>query len=145
MTGQDADYDRDLDHLKLLRIFHYIVGGLTIAFSSLFIFHIGFAVMLYLHPELLPKPPGGQPLPPPREMWLLLAIMASVFVVIGWTFGVLTIVSGRMMAQLRHRVFSVIVAGLNCLLFPFGTALGVCTLLVLCRDSVRRRYAGEIS
>ena len=42
----------------------------------------------------------------------------------------------------QHRMFSMVVGGLNCLQIPFGTALGVFTILVLSRDSVQELYAG---
>jgi hypothetical protein len=33
------------------------------------------------------------------------------------------------------------VAGINCLWVPLGTALGVCTFIVLLRESVNKLYA----
>jgi hypothetical protein len=37
-------------------------------------------------------------------------------------------------------MFSIVVAGVNCLQIPFGTALGVFTMMVLLRDTVRQSY-----
>jgi hypothetical protein len=133
-----AAYDRDCDHLKLLTIFHYIVGGLTIAMASFFIIHFAMALMMYANPDMLPKQPQGPQ--PPQALWLVFACFAGGMILLGWTFGILTIVSGRMMAKRRARTFSFIIAGLNCFCFPYGTALGVCTILVLSRDSVRQLY-----
>jgi hypothetical protein len=133
-----APYDRDLDHLKLLAIFHYIVGGLTIAMSSFFLIHFTMLILVYVNPEMVPDPPQGQQ--PPQVLWLVLACVVGGLILLGWTFGILTIVSGRMLLKHRARTFSFIIAGLNCLFFPYGTALGVCTLLVLTRDSVRQLY-----
>jgi hypothetical protein len=42
----------DQEYLKLLAIFHYVVGGIIIAFSSLFIFHVVFGIMLAVDPEM---------------------------------------------------------------------------------------------
>jgi hypothetical protein len=55
---------------------------------------------------------------------------------------VLNVLSGMFLLQKRNRLFSLIIGGLNCLQIPFGTALGVFTILVLSRDSVRQLYAG---
>lgn len=55
----------------------------------------------------------------------------------------LNVLSGFFLLQKRNRLFSLIIGGLNCLQIPFGTALGVFTILVLSRDSVRQLYAGE--
>ena len=54
--------------------------------------------------------------------------------------AVLNIFSARFMKQRRHRTFSLVVGGMNCLNAPLGTVLGVFTLLVLMRDSVRASY-----
>lgn len=136
-------YDRDVDQLKLLAIFHYVVGGLTIAFSSLFIIHVVMAATMYLHPEALPFPKGAQP-QPPREVWLMLGAIAGCFVLFGWMLGILTIISGRLIAKRKYRTFSLITAAVLCVMFPFGTVLGVCTLIVLSRNSVSERYAGSV-
>ena len=55
---------------------------------------------------------------------------------------VLNVLSGVFLWQKRHRMFSLTIGGLNCLLIPFGTALGVFTILVLSRDRVRELYSG---
>jgi hypothetical protein len=55
---------------------------------------------------------------------------------------VLNVLSGIFLLQKRNRLFSFIIGGLNCLQIPFGTALGVFTILVLSRDGVRQLYAG---
>jgi hypothetical protein len=55
---------------------------------------------------------------------------------------VLNVLSGFFLWRKRNRLFSLIIGGLNCLQIPFGTALGVFTILVLSRDSVRQLYAG---
>ena len=54
--------------------------------------------------------------------------------------AVLTWLSGRWIQQRKGRIFSIVVAALNCLHFPLGMALGICTLIVLNRESVMRLY-----
>jgi hypothetical protein len=54
---------------------------------------------------------------------------------------VLNVLSALFLSQRKHRLFSLIIGALNCLQIPFGTALGVFTIIVLCRDSVREMYA----
>jgi hypothetical protein len=36
-----------------------------------------------------------------------------------------------------------VVAGINCLHIPLGTVLGIFTIVVLCRESVRELYEAE--
>jgi hypothetical protein len=43
----------------------------------------------------------------------------------------------------RPDVFAGVVAGINCLHIPLGTVLGVFTIVVLIRDSVRELYSAR--
>ena len=54
--------------------------------------------------------------------------------------GLLNLISGLYIRVRRHRTFSIIVGGINCLHMPLGTMLGVFTIVVLMRDSVRELY-----
>ena len=64
-------------------------------------------------------------------------VVFGVFSLIG---GISNLVSAANLRQRRNRRLSLIVAGFNCVQFPFGTALGVFTFIVLTRDSVREVY-----
>src|SRR3954470_24226668 len=110
---QPGPWDRDLSHLSTLAICHYVWGAVTILFSSIFIIHIVMGIALLntptaLAPPMMPPPPSSgapgaatmpvmQPLPPappPFFGWFFVGF-GSCFVVLGWTTGILTIVSGR--------------------------------------------------
>ena len=150
----NAEDRRDADHLRLLAIFHYVYGGLAIAAGVGFgLLYITLGIIFLSDPQGMAASAasgGGAataPAPPPAATF---ETMGRVFVgfgsgaaLIGLTLGVLTIVSGRRMARRQSRMFSLVMAGVNCLSVPFGTALGVFTLVVLMRDSVRHLYARE--
>lgn len=53
--------------------------------------------------------------------------------------------SGWLIRRRRARMFSLVVAALNCMGFPFATTLGVFTFVVLLRDSVVELYAAAAS
>jgi hypothetical protein len=151
-------FGRDLEHLKLLAIGHYLYGALTMACSSFFIVYIVIGYMALKNPAMFnppattgpastapsaplpPRAPAPPPGPPPQLFGWMFAGMGTTAVVVGWTTGILTIISGRCIRKQRARLFSMIVAGLNCLNVPLGTALGVLTYLVLLRDTVVRMY-----
>lgn len=136
----DPQNAADITHLRTLAICHYIWGGLTIAFSSIFIIHVilGIAMMS----GAIPPPAGGTGPPPPTWMGLVFAGFGGALVVLGWTTGILTIYSGRCLVNRRRRTFSLVMAGVNCISVPFGTLLGVFTFIVLFRPSVRMMYEG---
>jgi hypothetical protein len=54
---------------------------------------------------------------------------------------VLNLVAGFMLRGFTGRMFIFVVACINCINLPFGTVLGIFTLIVLTRDSVRLRFA----
>ena len=137
-AGMDHDQEiRDVEHLGLLTIFHYVAGGLQIFFSSFLIFHVVFFTIIENNPEMMR---GSQEEEIPPELFTVMRYFLVALLISGWTVGGLTILSGRRIAQRRARSLSLVMAGLNCLWIPFGTALGVCTFLVLGRESVRDLY-----
>ncbi len=162
----------DAEHLRLLGIFHFVVGGLTILFSCIFIIYIVIGAAALANPQsFAPAPPGDraqfappptpgpppdqEPAPPehhpvargphsggPPPAWFGLIFMGigAVFVLVGWTAGGLLLLSGFFLLRRRHRVFSMVIAGISCLQVPFGTILGVLTLVVLQRPTVHALY-----
>ena len=141
--SQAAQATNDPEHLRLLALFHYIYGGLTAVLSSFAIFHIVIGLVMVRDPTAFPMPPTGPGMPfNPGYMFL---IMGSIVVASGWTLGTLTILSGRCISFRRARVFSLVIAGINCAFFPFGTLLGVFTFIVLLRPSVAALYAWQRS
>lgn len=167
---------KDGENLRMLSIFHYVVGGFSILFSSLFIVHIVFGIMMLRNPRFLetlvpsvppavstPAAPPGTPAPfspyatptpaprpghrpyrqpefPPIFGYFAIG-MGSFALLFGWTTGALTIYSGRCLARRSRRMFSMVLAGINCLHVPFGMVLGVFTLIVLQRPTVLALYA----
>ncbi|MEK6771537.1 MAG: hypothetical protein AABY62_07870 [Pseudomonadota bacterium] len=128
----------DEEHLRLLALFHYISGGLTILFSCVFIIHLTFLGLLMSSPNLLgPVPSQG---PDPQSVLSVIFTIFAVLIALGIGYGIAQIISGRFLARRRHRTFSLIVAIPNLLLIPYGTLLGVFTLMVLGRESVKNLY-----
>ena len=134
----DGPASKDREQIRLLAIFHFILGGLCLV-------GIGFLILHYLVIRTVFSQPGmwnfpNNPNLPPREflrIFVWFYAFAGAVVLAGC---VLNVLSGFFLHQRRHRTFSLIVGGLNCLQVPFGTALGVFTIIVLLRDSVRRSY-----
>jgi hypothetical protein len=130
----DPDY-KDISHLKTLAICQYVYGGLVCAVSLIFIIHLVMGIMM-LKGSLF-----GQPAPPnSRPMGWLFVGMGSGFVVLGETLGILNLVSARLLQKRRGRVFSLVVAGIDCINMPLGTTLGVFMFIVLLRPSVKWLY-----
>jgi hypothetical protein len=127
---------QDEDHLKLLSIFHYVAAGMAAVFSLFPIIHLIFGLFILLAPETLDN--KGEP--PPAFLGWLFVLFPAVVMVIGWTFAAFVFVAGRFLAQRKHYLFCLVVAGVECIFMPVGTALGVFTIIVLMRESVKQLF-----
>jgi hypothetical protein len=131
------DQSRDLEHLRILSIFHYVVGGLTALFASFPIIHLAIGIFLIVAPEKIES--GGEP--PLEVVGWLFTLVGGAFVIIGWAIALCIIVVGRFLARRRHYLFCLIIAGVECIFMPFGTVLGIFTIIVLSRESVKEMFA----
>lgn len=132
---------RDQEHLKLLSIFHFVFAGLALLGIAFLAVHYAMMHTFFSNPEMWKNQKGVTP--PPKEFlegFVWFYVFMGVIIVIGFA---LNLMSGIFIRQRRHRIFSLVIAGLDCLQIPFGTALGVFTIVVLSRESVRQMYPGE--
>ena len=124
------------EHLRLLEIIYYIGGGMTALVSCFFIFHFAFFLMIGLNPHFFNSAGAHNANPPPTGFFLLFAAIMGAAIVAGWTFGALQIYAGRCLKKRRHRTLILIVAGLETVFIPWGTAIGVWTIIILQRPAV---------
>ena len=129
---------RDSEHIKVLSIFHFIFAGMALLGIGFLCLHYFFMHTVFSDPNMWK---GQKVSPPPAEFLDMFVWFYLFFGVIVLTGLVLNLLSGIFLRQRRNRLFSLIVGGLNCTQVPIGTALGVFTIIVLSRDSVRRLYA----
>lgn len=138
---------KDAEHLRTLAICHYVVAGLSVFGIGFLLLHYSFMKMFFANPKLweeqskaMEKSGAVMPFNPAEllQIFQWFYLIAGVWIVVS---GVLTFMSGRCLHRRTHRTFSIVIAGLNCLHFPFGTALGIFTLIVLTKDSVFQLYA----
>lgn len=126
--------NQDEEHLRLLAIFHYVVAGLTALFACFPLIHLGIGVFMLVKPEAF------KPRPPPEFLaWIFIGVAAAI-ILAGWTLALLFVLAGRNLTRRRRYLFCQVVAGIGCLFMPFGTVLGVFTLLVLSRPSVKELF-----
>lgn len=124
---------QDLEHLKLLAIFHYVVAGMAALFACIPFIH--FFIGLALATGALPDTdPGAQP------VGIGLMIFAGLFILSGWTLAAFIAYAGRSLQTRKRYTFCLVMAGIECIFMPFGTVLGVFTIIVLMRDSVKELF-----
>ena len=127
---------QDDDHLQLLTIFHYVLAGVTTLFSLFPIVHVTIGLAL-VSGEFGGAANSGEV--PPAVGWLFV-IMGATAIVLGLSLALVIAMAGRSLQLRRRRVFCLVVAGLMCMMVPLGTVLGVFTIVVLMRESVRTLF-----
>ncbi len=139
-------------HLHLLSVFHFVMGGfysLGIGFIALHFFIM--RVVMTMPPPLMHSstspPPGISTTPPsafmPPE---IMNIMIVFYIVMGLIIAGLAtgnILAGVWLRKRIQHTMTFVVAAINCFFFPFGTALGVFTIIVLQRATVKMTYASN--
>jgi hypothetical protein len=135
--------NQDREHLRLLAIFHYIVGGLAALFSFFPLLYttVG-AIFIFVARHGTPKP--GEDLPPEFIGWIF-AVIGSLLFLLGIAIAICILIVGRSLAKHTRYWFAFVMACIECLFIPFGTILGVFTIIVLSRESVKTLFgiAGE--
>jgi hypothetical protein len=132
------DQNQDEQYLKLLSIFHYVVGGLAGLFACFPIIHlvVGLGILIS---SLTSSSHNG----PPALIGLFFVVFAVGFILIGWTFAICIMIDGRFIATRKHYMFCLIMAGIECMFSPFGTVLGVFTIVMLVRPTVKASFEGQ--
>jgi hypothetical protein len=130
--------NKDLEHLKLLVTFHYIAAAITAVYSSFPLIHVFIGLMFMLNPHGFAG--DARQAFPARMFGLIFFVIGGAIVLFGWTLAAVTAYAGRCIGRREKYTFCLIAAGLNCIHMPVATILGVCTLIVLTRDSVRQLF-----
>ena len=131
---------RDIDHLRLLSIFQYILAtllGLGGCFPVVYLL-IGVMMMTGALPGIS------------QQQDATMAVFGGIFMGFGalaislaWALAFCVFLTGHYLARHSHYTFCVVIAAIECLFMPLGTILGVFTLIVLDRDSVKTLFLRE--
>ena len=133
----------DREHLRLLAIFHFVAAGMAFMGLLFVLGHYAIFHFIFSNPEFWEKAQRTQGAPPPGFIMGLARVLYTLFGSWFLFSGVMNVLSGVFMRGQRHRVFSLVVAGFNCIHIPMGTILGVFTFVVLSRESVIRSYDAQ--
>ena len=137
--------NQDAEHLRLLSIFHYVVAGLTALFACLPVLHLVMGLFLIFVPDSMlhqNHAPHNAEIDAMvmRFMGGFLVTFATLFILAGWTLAYCLFRAGRCLVQHRRYTFCLVVAAISCMIMPFGTVLGVFTIIVLIRPSVKALF-----
>lgn len=127
--------ERDVAHVRLLSILHYLLAGCVALFALFPVAHLAVGVAMVTGRLGDASAPFDL-----REFGWMFILVASTIITAGLAFAGCILFAGRCLARRAHHVFCVVTAALECLVMPFGTVLGVFTIVVLQRPSVKQLF-----
>lgn len=140
MKLQAADEEK---YLSVLAIIHYVLAGLVFLVGCFPIIHLTLGLGMLFGD--FPVQPGSPP--PPDEVFGMVGGIfvgvASAIIIAFWGLAALMVVTGRSLSARRRHTLCLVVAFLEAMLAPFGTVLGLLTILLLIQPTVRARFEGE--
>jgi hypothetical protein len=128
----------DEKNLDLLAVFHYVLAAVSSIFSCfllLMFMWIGWGPMF--HPPAMLGSKGGLP---PEFMGRLFLFVEGAFVLFAVLYVVCLVMAGRFLRKRRHYIFCLITAAFECMRPPFGTVLGVLTIIMLLRPEIKALF-----
>ena len=135
------------ERLRFLAIGYYVRGGVIIVFSSFLLIYVVMLSAFSFIPESkwkpsptptpsvstfswpTPHPPNSEA--PPVIFFRIIAGIIGGVMLLGWTFGALTLYAGRSIQKRKHKALIYVMAAVNCMFVPYGTLLGVFTFIIL--------------
>jgi hypothetical protein len=163
-NSASPDIEREviaLDRLRLLSLGYYISGAIGAAFVSFLLIHfflfLGFsfipqsqwdagtrppAAAQQASPTSLPgaPPSAGMNQGPPAIMFRIFAAIIGVIIIAGWTLGALTTYAGHCIKKRKHKIFIYVMAAVNCIWIPYGTLLGIATIILFQWPEVQAQF-----
>jgi hypothetical protein len=131
--------EQDLEQIKILSVFHYVVAGLAGLFACFPIFHLMIGLSMLTGGFGPSSSSKGEPFPF-AIFGLMFTVIPAAIILIGWIFAICLALAGYFLSKKQHYLYCMVMAGINCAFMPFGTVLGVFTLIVLMRPSVRSLF-----
>jgi hypothetical protein len=131
----------DAQQLYLLSVFHFVFGGLLALFSCLPLIHVVIGILMVSGKFL--EGAEGTNAPDAAFGWIFV-VMGSFFILCGWVISAFVIIAGVKLRKRRNRIFCMVIGAIECMFMPFGTVLGVFTLIALNKESIKQTYGQPV-
>lgn len=123
------------ERFKLLSIFHYVAAGLTAFAGCVPLIHVTLGLMMFSGAM---STTGSNP--PPRELGLLFVGMGAMMSMLLWACAAVMAVAGHFLRVQRYYTFCLVVAAIECINMPFGTVLGIFTIITLVDEKAKAMF-----
>jgi hypothetical protein len=128
----------DTEHLRLLRLGFFISAATNILWVFFPLIYVMMGALMLSGALDGAKPADA----PPKALGLVLVFIGLGISLIAATFAVLKLLAAQAIGKRQRKGLIFTTAIISCLSLPWGTALGVLTLIVLSRPSVAAQFEG---
>lgn len=126
--------NNDIQHLNYLRTGYKINAGILFLIALLPVVHlvVGIGMIAGMF--------EGEKDPPPEFLGYFFVFIAVVLIAMFGTLAILNLFAARALGAQKNWIFCVVMAAVNIMFSPFGIIIGVFSLVVLLRDSVKQLF-----
>ncbi len=126
--------DNDLQHLKYLRTAYIVNAGILFLIALLPVVHlvVGIGMIAGMFED--------DKDPPPEFLGYFFVAIAVILIALFGTLAILNLFAARALGAQKNWVFCVAMAAVNLMFSPFGIIIGVFSLVVLLRESVKQLF-----
>lgn len=125
----------DNEHLKLLRFGYLISGAWNVLFVFFPLLYVAMGVFL-----ITASSQNAMDETPPREVGLMLVVIGCTISAVMAVISTLKLLTARAIGRRTSRMLCLVTAAITSFALPYNTALGVATMLVLSRPSIRQQF-----
>jgi hypothetical protein len=133
--------NKDLEHLRWLSIAHYIGSALAFLFIGVTLLQF-YGTFQEVNDIVAAK--NNNPAPKLAQIKTVMTIFGGIYVSIELIRIICTIIAGIFLKNRKNYIFCIVIAIINCAFFPIGTVLGVFTLVVLFRSSIKPLFQEKL-
>ncbi len=126
--------NNDPQHLGYLRIGHLVNAGILFLIALFPVIHLvmGIAMIAGMF--------EGEKDPPPEFLGYFFVAIAVILMAMFGTLAILNLFAARALGVQKNWIFCVVMAAVNIMFSPFGIIIGVFSLVVLLRESVKQLF-----
>jgi uncharacterized protein (DUF1330 family) len=137
VEGVQAKPTHSPNYLKALATAHFVLAGLGYVFSFLPLIHIAFGVYFLFNVSV-----SGNAAPPPFMAWMFI-VFGAFAIVAGLALSTCILICGLLLHRRKQYWICFALACVECVLTPFGTILGVLTIVTISSESTKAEFLGR--
>jgi len=130
--------DQIKENIRLLSIFHYVVGGLIAVFSLFPLIYVAMGA-IFVFVDFPPEEGMSDPFPA-KIFGGIFGGIGLIGFILALTLSIFTIRAGKKLARYEDRTFCTVMAAILCAFMPFGTVLGIFTILTLTKPETKELF-----